>query len=339
MPGLTNNETILSSDNQLILTQNEQTTALNSIKSAIDDITEQLAAIKSQMATCCNGGADLIGVPVDQLTPLQLDKRCKAMNYIFDCVYRLCVEMEAQNVDQFGSLGAALTTGIATIVIAAALDGPAPFGDILGVVIGAIVFLLTAQADLNDIIDGLETNRNAIISDLYAATNNEEARNAFYANMTLQGPERTLLGMLLVADLLKIAYVDNFEVPAGYTATTQCAEFTGDCVNEYLRPVVTSWQKGTPSLLSGGNFVSGNVTGQWDYTVYLVVFLAMDDPIPVMTINSITTPSVDMFVECCNGTIYDQNEVLSSAFPMTFYNVVYVSAGRTSSNFTMSITF
>lgn len=129
---------------------------------------------------------------------------------------------------------------------------------------------------------------------------------------------------------------------AGYGEwyTGNCGEcITADCVNANNRPLAAGWVLGSPSLYVNDTWVSGDTTAVWDYVIWHVAFSSLPQPIPVVTINSISTPSVNISAELCDGTEIDSHEVLASALPQTFYNVVRFDLTRQSGQFTVNITF
>lgn len=232
MSGQTNNTTILAADNQLIITQNEQTTELN-------DIEEAILSLKAVIASTGGGGGsgggggdgptgiqDMIGIdPLEDFTPEQGNNRCGVANFIFDGIYQCADELGDGPLQGLTTLTAAITTGIPAGVLVATVFASSPV--ILavagGVLIGAIAAYLAYNADFADIASELAEQKQAIINDLYLAKDLYEAKAAFTDNCSgLSTPNQLLLGLLCHADILKVLFISNFAVPAGYTPTEPC---------------------------------------------------------------------------------------------------------------------
>ncbi len=234
MPGSTNNTTILSADNQLIITQNEQTTELGDIEQAILGLSVKLEQIKITIASSGSGSGgssegasgieDLVGIdPIEDFTPSQMNNRCMISNYVYDCVLAVVNEWVLTDFEEYGSVGAYLSSGLITgfLVISGALA--LGVGVILEVAAVAVIAIILQNIQLGAIVTTLTTGKNAIINDLYGSKNIYQAKNAFMNNVSgLSSAQMFILGTLATDKLLKYLFISNFEVPAGYTPTEPC---------------------------------------------------------------------------------------------------------------------
>lgn len=240
MPGSTNNTTILSADNQLIISQNEQTIELGDIEQAILGLSVKLEQIKITIASSGSGSGgssegasgieDLVGIdPIEDFTPSQMNNRCMISNYVYDCVLAVVNEWVLTDFEEYGSVGAYLSSGLVTgfLVISGSLT--LGVGVILEVAAVAVIAIILQNIQLDDIVTALTTGKNAIINDLYGSKDIYQAKNAFMNNVSgLSSAQMFILGTLATDKLLKYLFISNFSVPAGYTPTEPCEDLDSD---------------------------------------------------------------------------------------------------------------
>ncbi len=272
MPGQSNNTTILTADNQLIITQNEQTTELNDIEQAILSLKAVIASSGGNGGNSVSGDGptgiqDMIGIdPLEDFTQEQSNNRCTIANFIFDGLYGCADELGDGPLQGLTTLAAAITTGIPIQVLVATVfvGSPVILGVAAGVLVGAIAAYIASSGDFADIADEMLEQKQAIINDLYRSKDVYEAKAAFVDNCSgLSSPNKMLLGLLCGTDILKVLFISNFEVPIGYSPSSACQE---TAVLELSNLTYTGPVGGEAHLVEGG--VSGCSGTEERYTTY-----------------------------------------------------------------------
>lgn len=243
MPGQSNNTTILTADNQLIITQNEQTTELNDIEQAILSLKAVIASSGGNGGNSVSGDGptgiqDMIGIdPLEDFTQEQSNNRCTIANFIFDGLYGCADELGDGPLQGLTTLAAAITTGIPMGVLVATVfvGSPVILGVAAGVLVGAIAAYIASSGDFADIADEMLEQKQAIINDLYRSKDVYEAKAAFVDNCSgLSSPNKMLLDLLCGTDILKVLFISNFEVPAGYSPTKPCEDLDDNNLGEWV---------------------------------------------------------------------------------------------------------
>jgi len=343
MPGLTDNDRVTEALNQLIAAVNDVSMQLTALSGKIDtnlpamvewqEYLKYLEQIAERIGDVGSIQSDN-NFSGDWSNPDIITGKCRVSNALFDHILYCCSD-PGEKIQDIGQDNAGILLILVTFFTDKVLS--ISYGDYSAFIKAVSVGTL----DLDNLCTKLTSAKSNIISDIYLATTGSAVKQAFWDNLTLTIPQTLWLGALLLPSGVTSSVLDEryWYSWADPENPISCgASPSSGCVNPNDRVLTTFWGFGT-SLLINGNFVSGNSTGAWDYVIYHIVFGCMDDPIGTMTINSITTPSIDYLVETCDGTEYQVNECLAAQFPKTFHDVVYVSLARTSSNFTVSLSF
>jgi len=215
----------------------------------------ELDNMRRAISSCCS--ASLNGDKYDDLPPLEVSRKCKIANLIWDNTYDVFNGLNTDHADMY-AIG--LTSGGVTMIVgtlAAALVAPA-VGIAAAFVALAVSFLVGAGTlSLLDMLNSLTQNKNTIICGLLKSTNTADARDVFQNSMTnVTKVELFFINILMTNDLLNNLFNNN-EVPDGYTPGYDCGGCSGssgdDCPNREPH-----WSNGTPSLLdASGNPVNG----------------------------------------------------------------------------------
>lgn len=207
-------------------------TALDNLASLVA-LQSDVAAIKSTVTSYqpylrylqeLTGSAELQGVEIESLTETQLSSRCKAVNFVFDQLLNVIDTMIAHGVEGYANVYEAVAGGLLVYGLAAISDGPLAFGDVGGVLIGAVSAILLFGVNLSSVKSAIEAARGDIIPALYGAKDTYDAFSAYDSNLTLDEGGKALVKVLLFGSLVKTMYVDGFDYPSGYTprASTSC---------------------------------------------------------------------------------------------------------------------
>jgi hypothetical protein len=286
MAGSTTNEVILAALNQQIQAINDLITAIGNlalqvtVQSATPDVTLNCTpnvTLSPTINVTCGAGSAGSGPqqpPGDQgqtppagyttPDPEVTDRKCKVANFLFDSVLLTVQKLAVMDADQYLVLGYVLTLSI----VGGILGSEIPIaGTVVGAVAGAIVGIVTlliqgnAVLDLGDLVSLLSGDHEALVNDLFNATDATDARQRFTARLTANGAslaEAALAGFLLPNDLTNLLFFAKEE----YEPTLDGYDGAIDCSYQ----LVTQWQFTTGA--QGWVFVdmSGNgdsMAGYW----------------------------------------------------------------------------
>ena len=190
----------------------------------LQNLTE-LSKMRRAIANCCS--SSLTGEPLDDLPPVEVSRKCKMANLIWDNTYQVFNQLEIDHADLYAT---GLTSGMLTIVlgtITASIVNP-----VVGVAVAltalVVAFLVGAGSlSLPDMLQSLTSNKNNIICGLLKATNASDARDVFQNEMTnVTNVELFFINLLLSNDMLNNLF-NAVEPPADYTPGYDCADCSG----------------------------------------------------------------------------------------------------------------
>lgn len=241
MPGLTNNTTLLAAENQLILTQNEQSVKLDEIEAAILSLKGAITTGGGSGVGGEGGGSgpsgiqDLVGLdPEEDFTTEQQNSRCTKANFIVDALMEIIDGFIDDPLEEGIEMSGIVLGGIAGWYIGPLLAGLVGLSvPATAAILGLIGYALTKTLNFENIYDALEDNKQPIINDLYTSKNLFEARNAITDNAGLDAVNNQALGLIVFNDLLAILFQDAWEPPADYTPLNPC-----DSAQGYIRSCV-----------------------------------------------------------------------------------------------------
>lgn len=233
MAGQTNNDTLLKADNQLILTQNEQTVELNDIEQAILSLKAVIASTGSGGSDAPGGSTgpsgvqDLVGLDVDDdFSPEQRTNRCVKANFIVDTLMDIADGFVDAPLEEGIEMSGVIIGGLAGFYIAPLLIGVTGLtAAATAAVLALIGFALTRTLNFSTIYNALDNNRQFVVNGLYNSKNIFEARNSIIDNTSLDYVNGQALGIMAFNDLLAILFQDGWVPPAEYIPDPE----TSDC--------------------------------------------------------------------------------------------------------------
>ncbi len=231
----------------------------------------ELEKMRRAISMCCSSG--LTGLDYGDLGPVEISRKCKVANLIWDNTYEVFNGLNTDHADLYAT---GLTSGGVTLIVgtlAGVLIAPA-VGVAAAFVALAVSFLVGAGTfNILGMLQSLTANKGEIICGLLNATDTAEARDVFQNEMTnVTKVELFFISLLMTNDLLNNLFNDN-EVPNDYTPTDDCSGCGGgggeaeDCPGKSAQ-----WSIGTPSLLDGADPYNGSTTSELDGLTYDVLF-------------------------------------------------------------------
>jgi len=209
----------------------------NDLFTPIDDLVNIQQAILKAEQLCCGNLTQSQSVPNDQLSPDEIDAKCRAANIIYDEIEYIILWMQSTDAGAWTILTLTSLLGAFTISI---IDGPLPFADAIGLGAGAavglvliIVNFVTSEAafDMDDIVSAMQANKTAIIQALYESLDTDDAINAFNDNLTsLTMAERAIVATWVVVKLIDLLFdisKNKLVIPESYVPSVICTTAGG----------------------------------------------------------------------------------------------------------------
>lgn len=165
--------------------------------------------------------------------PIQ-DRKCKASNLIHETQLDLFSELNDFNVDDMAGLGLAVVIGIVSGIIATTVATP-----LAGIVVGVaglvaafVAQLLGVSVDLQDIVDKMTSEQEALVCALFTSTTASGARTAYNDVLSAAGLgslEIALIEVLQTNALFDVLFFDTLGTAAFWPLYTGPVDCDIDC--------------------------------------------------------------------------------------------------------------